>query len=241
MVKEKKTLYNKSKNINIENILDNNELKNSKKNKTKNIKLIENESNTLDISDSEGKYESDLDNDDDQDDDQDDDDQDDDDQDDINHNDINDQDEDDEDDEDNQDEENNEDDNEIELDDEEDNEIKSNYIDNEEQLKKKCFSKYLKDEDEDIEEIFVDDNLEITDNSRVSKPILSKYEKVRILSTRTKQLLQGSKPMVKDIEGLSTREIALLELKNKVIPLIIERPIPNSAPERWKLSELEIL
>ena len=47
--------------------------------------------------------------------------------------------------------------------------------------------------------------------------------------------------MVRDTKGLSTREIALLELKNKVIPLIIERPIPNSAPERWKLSELEIL
>ena len=227
--KEKKTLYDKSKNINIENILDNNESKDSKKNKSKkNIKLIENESNTYDNSDSEEKYDSEINNDDDDQDDQDDQlvDQQDDQQDDINEEDQEDQED--------------QDDNEIELDDEEDNETKSNYVENEEQLKKKCFSKYLNDVDEDIEEIFVDDNLEITDNSRVSKPILSKYEKVRVLSTRTKQLLQGSKPMIKDIEGLSTRDIALLELKNKVIPLIIERPIHNSAPERWKLSELEI-
>ena len=57
---------------------------------------------------------------------------------------------------------------------------------------------------------------------------------------RTKQLTQGAKPMIKNTTGLSHKEIALLELKNKIIPLIIERPIPNSGTERWRLSELEI-
>jgi len=47
--------------------------------------------------------------------------------------------------------------------------------------------------------------------------------------------------MLKNTVGLSSKEIALLELKNKIIPLIIERPIPNSISERWNLSELEIL
>ena len=47
--------------------------------------------------------------------------------------------------------------------------------------------------------------------------------------------------MIKNTEGLSSKEIALLELKNKLIPMIIERPIPNSGVERWKLSELEII
>ena len=46
--------------------------------------------------------------------------------------------------------------------------------------------------------------------------------------------------MLKNISGLSSKEIAKLELKNKIVPLIIERPIPNSNVERWKLSELEI-
>ena len=46
--------------------------------------------------------------------------------------------------------------------------------------------------------------------------------------------------MLKNIMDLSSKEIAKLELKNKIIPLIIERPIPNSGVERWKLSELEI-
>ena len=46
--------------------------------------------------------------------------------------------------------------------------------------------------------------------------------------------------MIKNTTGLSDKEIALLELKHKLIPLIIERPIPNAGTEKWKLSELEI-
>lgn len=107
---------------------------------------------------------------------------------------------------------------------------------------KKCYSKYaLPDNDEiDYDELFADDDFKMKKTERLSKPILFKYEKVRLLSTRAKQLAQGAKPMIKNIVGLSPKEIALLELKNKVIPLIIERPVPNSGVERWKLSELEI-
>jgi len=38
--------------------------------------------------------------------------------------------------------------------------------------------------------------------------------------------------MLKNIQGLTSKEIAKLELKNKIIPLIIERPVPNSHVER---------
>ncbi len=113
----------------------------------------------------------------------------------------------------------------------------------EEDIKKKCYSKYaLVDADDiDLEELFADDEFKLTKTARLSKPVLFKYERVRLLSTRAKQLANGAKPMVKDTEGLSSKEIALLELKNKLIPMIIERPIPNSGVERWKLSELEII
>lgn len=116
-------------------------------------------------------------------------------------------------------------------------------IDDEETIKKNCYSKYasVDSDDVDLEELFADDEFKLTKNLRLSKPILFKYEKVRLLSTRAKQLAHGAKPMLKNTEGLSSKEIALLELKNKIIPLIIERPIPNSGIERWKLSELEIV
>jgi len=105
---------------------------------------------------------------------------------------------------------------------------------------KKCYSKYAHDEDFDFDEYFKDDDVIINKTGRVGKPILFKYERVRLLSDRSRQLAEGAKPMIKNTAGLSHKEIALLELKNKLIPLIIERPIPNSMPERWKLSELFI-
>jgi len=106
----------------------------------------------------------------------------------------------------------------------------------------KCYSKYAKEKDNDfdLDEYFKDDDIVITKSGRVGKPILFKYEKVRLLSDRSRQLAEGAKPMIKNTSGLSHKEIALLELKNKLIPLIIERPIPNSGSERWRLSELEI-
>jgi DNA-directed RNA polymerase subunit K/omega len=104
----------------------------------------------------------------------------------------------------------------------------------------KCYSKYAKEEDIDLDEYFRDDDIIITKTGRVGKPILFKYERVRLLSDRARQLAEGAKPMIKNTTGLSHKEVALLELKNKLIPLIIERPIPNSGSERWRLSELEI-
>ena len=47
--------------------------------------------------------------------------------------------------------------------------------------------------------------------------------------------------MIKNTSGYSHKEIARMELKHKIIPLIIERPIPNVGTEKWKLSELEII
>lgn len=123
-----------------------------------------------------------------------------------------------------------------------DDKEEKDYIDNEDILKSKCYSKYASvDYDElDFDELFGEETLVVDKNIKLSKPFLTKYEFVRLLTDRTKQLAQGAKPMLKNINGLSTKEIAKLELKNKIIPLIIERPIPNSHVERWKLSELEI-
>jgi DNA-directed RNA polymerase subunit K/omega len=108
---------------------------------------------------------------------------------------------------------------------------------------KKCYSKYATDKNDDeldLDEIFKDDEININKIGRMSKPILFKYEKVRILADRTRQLAQGAKPMIKNTTGLSDKEIALLELKHKIIPIKIQRPIPNSTSEEWGLKELEI-
>lgn len=114
--------------------------------------------------------------------------------------------------------------------------------DDEETLKTKCYSKYAKIDcdDLDFDELFGDETVLVGKNIKVSKPVLTKYEFVRLLTDRTKQLAQGAKHMLKNTQELSSKEIAKLEIKEGVIPLIIERPIPNSKSERWKISELQI-
>ncbi len=100
--------------------------------------------------------------------------------------------------------------------------------------------------DEDDTEI-IDPNyemnevLQVPDDQRVSRNILTKYEIVRIIGTRAKQISDGSKVFVKYDGNKSAIELAELELKNKMIPLKIKRPLPNGKFEIWKLSELELL
>lgn len=80
----------------------------------------------------------------------------------------------------------------------------------------------------------------IIDKLHRTIPYLTKYEKARILGQRAKQINSGAYPLVKVpenvIDGLI---IAELELKQKIIPFIIRRPLPNGASEYWKVKDLE--
>lgn len=100
------------------------------------------------------------------------------------------------------------------------------------------------DDDDGQEIVFDDDGLEITSeiipsDQRRTKPILFKYERVRLLGDRAQQLTLGAKPMIKNVEGLTPKEIAELEIAQNVIPLIIQRPLPNGKKERWYIKELK--
>tara|TARA_Y100000768_G_scaffold385668_1_gene372300 strand:- start:1965 stop:2288 length:324 start_codon:yes stop_codon:yes gene_type:complete len=68
--------------------------------------------------------------------------------------------------------------------------------------------------------------------------VLTKYEKTRILGSRQKQLLLGSKPMIKVNEDESYKIIAEKELEVKMTPMIIRRYLPDQTYEDWKISEL---
>lgn len=82
----------------------------------------------------------------------------------------------------------------------------------------------------------------IIDDLHKTIPLLTKYEKTRILGQRAKQLNNGAKPLVKlDIPLIDGYLIALKELEEKTIPVIIRRPLPSGASEYWHLKDLEIL
>ena len=70
---------------------------------------------------------------------------------------------------------------------------------------------------------------------------LTKYEKVRILSTRATQLSMGAPPTV-NIENLSDAlSIAEKELEEGVLPLKIIRNFPNGDVLEIPVSEMKIL
>lgn len=68
-------------------------------------------------------------------------------------------------------------------------------------------------------------------------PILTKFEKAKIMGVRLQQLAYGAKPRI-DITGLkSIQEIVEKELKQRKILFIIRRNLPNGTFEDWKLEE----
>jgi len=112
-----------------------------------------------------------------------------------------------------------------------------------------CMYKFTKKKKDETEELDFEQELKFDDDENIHSDIvepeqrktkrkLFNYEKVRILSTRAKQLSLGAKPLIKNAIGLDPKEIAKLELKNGVLPYIIERILPNGFKERWKISEL---
>ena len=93
-----------------------------------------------------------------------------------------------------------------------------------------------------LSKIVKDDDGNIIDLFHKTSPILTKYEKTRILGLRTKQLNDGAPPLIKLSENIiDSYIIAEMELKEKKIPFIIQRPLPNGNAEYWALEDLEIL
>jgi len=109
----------------------------------------------------------------------------------------------------------------------------------------------LKENVEEVECYFEYDNVideyeelgpptQVPDNERITLSKLTKYEMVRVLGIRAQQISVGAKTLVKNIEGKSPIEIAIYELKNKMTPFKIRRPLPNNTYEIWKIKELDV-
>jgi len=85
-----------------------------------------------------------------------------------------------------------------------------------------------------------DKNGIIIDDLHRTNPYLSKYERARILGQRAKQINAKSPHFVKVPENvIDGYVIAELELKEKRMPFIIRRPMPNGGSEYWSLKDLE--
>lgn len=101
---------------------------------------------------------------------------------------------------------------------------------------------YNYDEIDVLTRIVRDSDGNIIDPLHKTLPFITRYETARILGERAKQINSGAKPFVNVENGvIDGYLIALEEYKQKKIPFIIARPLPNNGIEFWKFKDLEII
>ncbi|ODQ80078.1 hypothetical protein BABINDRAFT_180488 [Babjeviella inositovora NRRL Y-12698] len=80
--------------------------------------------------------------------------------------------------------------------------------------------------------------LAIPREDRTTTPYMTKYERARILGTRALQISMNA-PVLVDLEGeTDPLAIAMKELAQRKIPLVIRRYLPDSSYEDWGCDEL---
>lgn len=119
-----------------------------------------------------------------------------------------------------------------------DSEVRDDYLAN---FHPECMMQNY-DEIYNLARVVRDDRGIIVDELHKTLPLLTKYERTRVLGQRAKQINDGATPFVKVPEGvIDGYLIALKELEEKKIPFIIRRPLPNRGSEYWHLEDLQII
>ena len=77
-------------------------------------------------------------------------------------------------------------------------------------------------------------------SERITTRYLTKYERARVLGTRALQLSMNAPPMVEIGDETDPLKIAMKELREKKIPIIIRRHLPDKSYEDWTIDELQV-
>lgn len=76
---------------------------------------------------------------------------------------------------------------------------------------------------------------------RVTTPYMTKYERARVLGTRALQIAMCA-PVMVELEGeTDPLQIAMKELKQRKIPIIVRRYMPDGSYEDWGIDEMIIV
>lgn len=89
-------------------------------------------------------------------------------------------------------------------------------------------------------EILKDGPQQIDKSKRITTRYMTKYERARVLGTRALQISMNA-PVMVDIAGeTDPLKIAMKELRERKIPMIIRRYLPDNSYEDWNIDELII-
>jgi len=96
------------------------------------------------------------------------------------------------------------------------------------------------EEVEALATVIRDKDNHIIDDLHQTLPIMTRYERARILGERARQINAGAKTFI-EVEPtmIDGYLIALKELEQKRIPFIIQRPLPHGGSEYWRIADLE--
>jgi DNA-directed RNA polymerase I, II, and III subunit RPABC2 len=77
----------------------------------------------------------------------------------------------------------------------------------------------------------------------ITKNILSKYERVKIIGLRSEQLQRGADAYIEldPSKPFNPCEIATEELRQRKLPFMIKRTLPNGEDEYWRLDDMIVL
>lgn len=83
---------------------------------------------------------------------------------------------------------------------------------------------------------------EINKKDKMSNPILTKYEKTKIIGISAQQIQAGRKPYIEIPNTLvNPLDIAEYELKHKKTPFIVKRKLPHNSFEYFTIEQLIII
>ncbi|CAG2065207.1 unnamed protein product [Timema podura] len=81
----------------------------------------------------------------------------------------------------------------------------------------------------------------VAKSKRITTRYMTKYERARVLGTRALQIAMCA-PVMVELEGeTDPLQIAMKELKQRKIPIIIRRYLPDNSYEDWGIDELIII
>lgn len=83
-----------------------------------------------------------------------------------------------------------------------------------------------------------EEKMEIEVEKRFTSPIMTKFERAKILGIRAQQISMSAPIMVEYGNETDPVEIAKKELKEKKTPLIVLRRLPDNTYEKWAVKDL---
>jgi DNA-directed RNA polymerase I, II, and III subunit RPABC2 len=98
----------------------------------------------------------------------------------------------------------------------------------------------------EVQPIFRKDVADNIKQPRITREYFTKYEYTSLLATRAQQLAEGAKPLI-SLDGLKTSDplfvwnLADKEIKQRKLPFIVRRQLPDGTAEFWSAQELEVM